>query len=342
MAVRAETWRPGVNTPFSDTSIGNRAIKIVELIFSLGRHQEQQLPSEPAPEYAQIASIETFHPVDLETVLSYAYGSVDFRSKDKPYWKGKWDYRSPDLAEREHWSEQTKLAYSQLRTIVKWSCDPETRGHLDPAPGIPIYNDEGVVVTNKIPSLNNPHEVDEAVADLARYYYNFGEPKKIAPLLAVNKDGKFLAVRTIRGRGAPYVPEGERIASLERLIVNPEFRHVGIGTAFTAISLEYAFEKGYNGRGAEEIRVWIMQDRTAGDWQKNWDFFRRFGFRVVRTAPHWPEFARTRGFQARGDATWFHLKPEWYEERQKGDPRIMRAHEFAHRMFSEGRVRLAA
>lgn len=188
-----------------------------------------------------------------------------------------------------------------LLPILRWSQDAETRAHLDPAPDLPK-------------DWNNPEAVRDATQKLEVYYRNQDEPKNITPIVAVNKLENPVGALTIRWRGDPYVPRDKRIASIERLIVDPQVRGKGVGTELMVEALELAFNKyqGYSDSGAREVRLWVMTDRQAGDINKNINFFRRFGFQVL--GGNWKEFAAKRGIETERDAMWFGLKQEDWEE----------------------------
>lgn len=187
--------------------------------------------------------------------------------------------------------------------ILHWADHPTTRGHLDPMPEIPE-------------DWNNQEQASRAVAALMRYYTNYPEDhRKITPMVAVNAEDGPVGVLTIRWRGDPYVPEGQRIASLERVIVDPELRGRGIGTTLIVTAIENAFTRGYNGRGASEIRTWVMTDREAGNYQINLNLFvTKIGFKIMQgERRQWSEFARQRGIETSREAFWLNLKREDWE-----------------------------
>lgn len=192
-----------------------------------------------------------------------------------------------------------------ISKILQWASDPETRRHLDPAPDIPK-------------DWNNPDEVRQATQKLELYYRNqeqgSEQPRNITPLVAVDKSGNPVGVLTIRWRGDPYVPRDKRIASIERLIIDPNTRNKGIGTQLLSEAIElccYTYTGYSGGNGAREVRLWVMSDKEAGDYTKNINFFRRFGFQVL--AGNWKEYAAKRGIDTNRDAMWFSLKQEDWE-----------------------------
>lgn len=203
------------------------------------------------------------------------------------------------------WAKVEKVRHLEekdLETILRWTRDPETRRHLEPPPDLPE-------------DWQNEKQVQTAIQKLKDYYDNLGEPQKITPLVAVNPLGETVGVLTVRWRGDPYVPPDRKIASIEKLIVDPNLQGHGIGTTLMATSIEYAFLT----RGFKEVRAWIMTDKQAGNWIRNFHFLRKFGFQIVPNAPHWREYAQKRNIPGSRDrdALWFMLKPDWYEEQKK-------------------------
>jgi GNAT superfamily N-acetyltransferase len=268
----------------------------------------------------------TINIASLIPIMDYAFGQKEWDSRNERYWKDqKWQFQYPDQKQKNQWPETVTKTYSYLKNILEWASDPQTRGHLDPAPGIPVYNKQGEIIKHKSPDFENKTEVDKAVADLASYYFNKGEPHKIKPLLAINigSSGKkeLVGVLTLRWKGDPYVPTGHNIASLERLIVSPKKRGKGIGTKLVATALHYAFDQynGYSkeagGKGADEIRTWVLMDRKAGDFQVNYNLFNKLGFRVI-VSPyrHWKDYAKLINEKTDREALWFSLKKDkWVE-----------------------------
>jgi len=275
--------------------------------------------------------IRTFSIPSLIQIMDWAYGAKDWNSRNERYWKDQeWEYRNPDQGVKRKWSKETRKTYGYLKQILEWTSAPETRGHLDPAPGIPVYNKEGEIIDHKIPDSQDVAEVDSAVANLASYYFNKGEPRKIQPLLAVSKpDGngkeQLLGVITVRWKGDSYVPVGQSIASLERLVVNPRKRNMRIGSRLAAAAIDFAFNthKGYRkdigGKGAEEIRTWVMADREAGDYSVNLNFFRSLGFRVLASPyRHWSDYAKLINEKTDREALWLSLKrDDWNNAKEK-------------------------
>lgn len=285
-----------------------------------GRSEEARIEGKKVT----IERIESFAPSQLIPILEWAYGPKDWQLSEESYWKeekekGRWNYRSPEQGAKRLLPEEVQRTYATLQTILQWSCDEETRKHLDPAPGVSTYNDKGEITASRIPNWRNQHEVDNAIADLARYYFNWGEAQKITSLLAKDQKGKLLGVATIRWKGDPYVEPNPRVASIERLIVDPALKRKGIGTTLVATAVEIAFHKRqYDDRKggkiwAREVRAWIMSDELAGQWQNNFSFFRKLGFRIYKRA-HWPEFAAGRDIQTNRDAIWLSILPKWFED----------------------------
>lgn len=198
---------------------------------------------------------------------------------------------------------------SDLPFIVRWAADPETHGHMDFAPEPPT-------------NWNNAKQVDEYTARFAGYYRNIGndpanpeDPNKITPIVTVNSLNEPTSVSIIRWRGDPYVPKDRKIASLEGHMVDPKLRRSGIGKQNISARLEIAFKiaRPYNGEPAREVRLWIFTDEQAGDYQKNINLYRRFGFETL--AGNWREYALKRGIANVGDrdAMWFKLTREKWE-----------------------------
>lgn len=214
--------------------------------------------------------------------------------------------------------EIRRIKRPDVINILRWSANPETRRHLDPAPKLPK-------------DWSNSEGVQDAVDELWDYYRNFGEPNKISPLVAANKFGPPIGVTTIRWHGDPYVPIGQGIASIERLIVNPEFCRKGIASELMASALHLAFDvyKGYKtkeepeGRGAKEIRAWVMADKEAGEYSRNINLMSKFGFRVVQGVNrHWRDYAQRRGIETNRDAFWFSLQERDYCQLKQDNPNL--------------------
>lgn len=205
---------------------------------------------------------------------------------------------------------------TDLVEILQWSADPEVRGHLDPAPRIP--EDWG-----------SEEDLLGCVIELNDYYKNQDDDrKKITPLVAVNDKDEPVGVLTIRWRGDPYVPKGSsRVASIERFIVNPQEQGHHVGTVLLASAIEHVFESGYYGINsdlpAQELRAWTMEDEQAGDWRKNVNLMKKFGFQPI-PGSNWQDYARRRNLETggRGNGTWWRLKPEWYQEKKLHDSSI--------------------
>ncbi|MCL4352917.1 GNAT family N-acetyltransferase [Patescibacteria group bacterium] len=214
--------------------------------------------------------------------------------------------------ERSRVAEVRSIELGDMQHILKWiAADPEIRKHLDPVPSLPK-------------NWADTNEVSACCVELWNYYTNSGEPKKITPLAAVNPLGELLGVETLRWRGDPSVDLASGIASLERLIVRPESQRCGVGTTLVATALEYAFyrHRGYGGKGAREVRAWVMSDERAGSWSRNYQFFRGLGFQIVPSVPHWPEYAEKRGIKTDRDAIYLRETPEFYKRKKTVNPRI--------------------
>jgi len=281
---------------------------------------------------------------NLIPILRWAYGEKDWNSRTGKYWEQEeWNFVPGAKDLKSSLSEEVLVTYEQLRSILSWSAHPDSFGHLEPPSGIVYHLDHQrgtwlsetgqekkgfsrgeaeMQIDNKGHEIAYDYKSDQAVAKTAKYYFNSGFPEKITPLIAKGASGDIRAVLTIRWRGDPFIPRSSsRTAGIEAIVVDPAHKHEGIGTKLTSTAIERAFEIGYDGKGAEKVRAWIMQDKMAGDWQPNWFFFRKLGFEGNKG--HWPEYARERGLETdRGDATWFELKPEAYALAKELNPEI--------------------
>ncbi len=291
-----------------------RSPEIVQVINFEGKNKQEDVESQ-----AVKLEFKTFKPKVLIPIIESFYGKKDWYINNDNYWKAQlWNFQEVSDADKEKWPTETKKYYQYLQTIIKWTLDEETRGHLDPVPGIPIVNEDHEIIAHNPPDTKNKDELDMAVADLAKYYFNKGEPHKIRPLMAFAKDTKeeeLLAVLTLRWRGDMYIPKGkQKIASIERLIVNPDKRKQGIGYVFVSQAINYAFfkHKGYKGDGADEIRAWVMTDRVASNYQINLNLFiNKLGFKVLNSPyASWKDYARIIGEKTDRNALWLSLKKE--------------------------------
>lgn len=215
--------------------------------------------------------------------------------------------QQPEGGERIEVTGVRLVQPKDLYRILQWFSDPETQGHLDPLPRLPAdWSDE--------------NQVMEAVLDLGKYYDNQGEPEKITALAAVTDKDKALGVATVRWRGDPWLPKGHKIASIERLIVNPKVRGKGVGSRLVEESLDMIFGKE---RDYPEVRAWVMSDDRAGHWERNFHFFRNLGFGVMAGDHTWREYAQKRGLgenTENRDAVWFQLKREKWEKMKLEQP----------------------
>lgn len=211
---------------------------------------------------------------------------------------------------------------SDLAYVLAWSADPETRLHLSPAPDIP--ND-----------WDDPEQLNSALQKLQDYYNNFGEPEKILPLVARRSGGVPVGVVTVRWKGDPWAPDGSRIASIERLIVNPydDNRNKGVATKLIDKAIRTAFLENHykNDTPAKQIRAWVMtetENRTPIDHERNLHLFiGKFGFRPHGGErgryenPSWNDYLEKRNIPVdnRGKALWVVLnRDDWlYGEWQK-------------------------
>lgn len=195
---------------------------------------------------------------------------------------------------------------SDYPRILEWLSDPETLGHLSPKPQLPE-------------DWTDKDQVDKTLYKLHEYYINFNpdlksaEPENIMALVAANEKDKPLGVLTIRWRGDPWMPKGHKIASIERVVVNPKIQRRGIGTQLIEKALGVIFDE----RDYQEVRAWIMTDEIAGNWQKNFEFFNKFGFdRFPHPDSDYEKYCKKRGIvdpEGRTKAWWLSLKKEGWE-----------------------------
>lgn len=104
-------------------------------------------------------------------------------------------------------------------------------------------------------------------------------------------------------------------------MVDPKLRRRGIGQAAVEATLPIIFEE----RDYLEVRAWIMSDKQAGDWSKNFNFFRKLGFETVQGPyRHWPEYAQERGWETYNrDALWLGLKRDKWKKRTKSKKKTL-------------------
>lgn len=207
---------------------------------------------------------------------------------------------------------------SDMLHIAHWVADPETRRHLDFAPEPPMdWTDKGAV--------------EVYLGQFENHYRNIGHdpknpenPKKITPIVVINSLGEPISVSTIRWRGDPYVPKDRKIASIEGVIVDPELRHMHIGTQNVSAALDITFciSKVYSGEPAREVRAWVFTDDQAGDFSVNIKFFRQFGFENL--GGNWREYASKREISNVGnrDAQWFKLTREKWTAMKLENPKL--------------------
>lgn len=217
------------------------------------------------------------------------------------------DFLMPESEQGSKVNAIREIQEKDLFRVLQWFSDPETQGHLDPLPKLPKeWSDE--------------NEVLASIVDLAKYYDNQGEPEKITALAAVNAKDKALGVATIRWRGDPWVPQGHKIASIERVLVNSKIRGKGIGNQL----MDAAELKAFDERGFKEVRVWVMTDDQAGPDKggRNLYFFRERGYEIIRgTNYSWRKYAELRGLGENAEnreALWLSLKSEDWAAREKG------------------------
>lgn len=204
--------------------------------------------------------------------------------------------------------------------IARWMSDVETRRHIR-APISPIEN----FADNKA--------TEEALKELDRYYHNKNrrdengniiddDPRKIIPIVAVNGCGEAIATLVIRLKGDPFEKDSKEIKEegkiksgngndqekvrkisrvpygIESVVVDPDLQGKHVGTQLMISALHLIFNrKGYDGRSANAVRLWVFQDDKAGNWTRNVKFVRSLGFDVIGTdkGGTWKEYAAKRG-----------------------------------------------
>lgn len=210
--------------------------------------------------------------------------------------------------ERHEVSRIRRVRSEDLNQILRWFANPQSSAHIDPVPELPQ-------------NWNDNTQVFEALRKLEAYYRNIedGEesPNKILPIVAINAFNEPIGANTLRWRGDKYAPVGRRIASLERMIVNPDLQEHGVGTTLLIADHIIAFDlyRGYNGRGASELRAWVMTDRAAGNYSRNINFLRKLNWSPVPGEKvMWSDFAEMRGIHTDREAMWWFGKQEDWEE----------------------------
>lgn len=208
------------------------------------------------------------------------------------------------------------LEKKDLMKILPWFDDPEASRHLEPLPKLPK-------------DWNDVNEVMDAVLDLGKYYDNHSEPEKITPLVAVNEKDEPLGVATIRWRGDPWGTKGHKIASIERVVVNPRNRGKEIGRQLMEGALETVFKNDF-----PEVRVWVFVDDKAGEDKggRNLHFFHNIlGFDVLRGENYrWSDYAKKRRLGENvenREAFWLSLKNENWEVAKKNRKRSKETHQ---------------
>lgn len=200
-----------------------------------------------------------------------------------------------------------------LPIILSWMLNPDVARHLDPIRDFPEITPDTALAEDI---------TKKALGSLERYYDNDGEPSKIMPFVATDKEDKILAVATLRWKGDKLI-KSPKTASIEKLIVDPKKANQRIGTSLVATMVNFAFNSytGYTGgQHAREVRAWVFTDDKAGEWISNYKLFRRLGFQAVPGDTHWIEYAATREppISTEGrDAMWLGVIPEGFNNAKK-------------------------
>ena len=232
--------------------------------------------------------------------------------------------KNKEVVDPREWEVASIRGFQRADTkpILQWASNPDVRSHLDPAPQVPQ-------------DWNNSSEVEDAQARLYDYYMNIGadgvaEPEKIIPVVIENILGNPIAADTIRLKGDKYVrgrsERERRIASIERTIVDPRLWEKGLGTLLIVASNSIALDRitVYNGRPADEVRLWVMTDPQASGYDRNLNLFYRLNYVPVQgESVIWHEFAEDRGIKTDRRATWMTLKREGWEKYKLTYPGVM-------------------
>ena len=162
------------------------------------------------------------------------------------------------------------ITYEDINAIMDWAIHPEVAGHIYQLESGPpeLYKNRWGAYLEYYRGIKDDEGRDIINSRASTAFFK-----------AVNKEGKMIAVSTIRWKEVPFVRRG-RTAYWERLIVDPDLLGKRIGTAFGIEILDNAFYKAdaYDGQPATEVRVTTYVDRIAQGFDRNELFLRRFGF----------------------------------------------------------------
>jgi ribosomal protein S18 acetylase RimI-like enzyme len=224
--------------------------------------------------------------------------------------------------------------------IAIWGSYPEVRRHL----------------RSSIAQIQKDTDLPIALRDADRYFHNKNrqdeegnyiddDPNKIIPIVAVNGLDEPIASLVIRLKGDPFANSSEeikaeqkiqdgnikgearkisRVAGIESIVVDPKMHHMHFGTSLMTAALDMLFSnKVYDGESATAVRLWVFNDKIAGDYTPNMNFVRDLGFEVLGTSEGgtWREYAVKRGIPnpENRDGQQYELKKEIWETRKRED-----------------------
>lgn len=200
---------------------------------------------------------------------------------------------------------------NDYKQIATWMSYDEVRAQLRTTiPKITKIEDLPMVLREVDRAFHNKNKID-----LKTNQYVDDDPNKIIPIVAVNGLDEPVASLTIRLKGEPDAETTEeikeegkiqngndqgkvknnRIAGIENLVVDPKLHGAHFGTQLMTAALDFVFSsKLYDGKPALAVRLWIRCDAGAGEKiGKKMDFFRSFGFEVIKG--NWKGYAKKRG-----------------------------------------------
>lgn len=225
----------------------------------------RQIDTAVQTEVTNLLKPEILQEQDLVPILEWGYGQKNWAIRNPMYWKDQeWEYRSPDQRAKRLWSPEVQRTYRDLRAIMEWTSSEETRQHLDPAPGVPRIDDSGKT-TYYVPDWRDQDQVDHAIVELAKRYYNNGKPQQITTLMVRHRLGELMGVGTGRWQGDKYIPSGKKIGGIELVVTNPKYRRMGVAMEIMSELMKIGHEK----HGLREFRAWVMTDTRSGNFSPN-------------------------------------------------------------------------